>query len=106
VVLKFTFARLAVIKHAPGPLRCEDWVGALNIMLRALQAVAFDVGNGVITISDADVILAPDISFVRVKGSTVSLTEKFSVKSDRISLYEAVQQPEAIAQSDIGSWLT
>ena len=36
----------------------RDWVGALNKMLRALQAVAFDVRNGVITISDADVILA------------------------------------------------
>ncbi|MGK7900586.1 MAG: RNA-guided endonuclease InsQ/TnpB family protein [Hormoscilla sp.] len=36
----------------------RDWVGAFNILLRALQAVAFDVRDGVITISDADVILA------------------------------------------------
>jgi len=36
----------------------RDWVGALNIMLRALQAVAFDVRDGAITISDADAILA------------------------------------------------
>ncbi len=36
----------------------RDWVGALNIMLRALQAVAFDVRDGVITVSDADVVLA------------------------------------------------
>jgi len=36
----------------------RDWVGALNIMLRALQAVAFDVRDGVITISDADVVVA------------------------------------------------
>ncbi|MGK7904133.1 MAG: RNA-guided endonuclease InsQ/TnpB family protein [Hormoscilla sp.] len=50
----------------------RDWVGALNIMLRALQAVAFDVRDGVITISDADVILAQsNMSFVRVENSTI-----------------------------------
>jgi len=36
----------------------RDWVGALNIMLRALQAVAFSVKDGVISISDADVVVA------------------------------------------------
>ncbi len=43
---------------ACGNLAPRDWVGAFNILLRALQAVAFDVRDGVITISDADVILA------------------------------------------------
>jgi len=36
----------------------RDWVGALNIMLRALQAVAFSIVDGVISISDADVVAA------------------------------------------------
>ena len=47
---------------ACGHLAPRDWVGAFNIMLRALQAVAFDIRDGIITISDADVILAQGVT--------------------------------------------
>lgn len=36
----------------------RDWVGAFNIMLSALQAIAFSVKDGVISIEDADVRVA------------------------------------------------
>ena len=36
----------------------RDWVGALNNMLAALQAIAFSVKDGVISIFDGDVTVA------------------------------------------------
>ncbi len=36
----------------------RDWVGALNNMLAALQAIAFSVKDGVISILDGDVTVA------------------------------------------------